>query len=112
MHARVRFQLSSRAAGNNARTDGGEKAFKTVTVPTGSTLIGAIARAGLPLASACGADGLCGRCGVAILAGESALEPETADELRIKSRNRIDPKLRLACRTLVTADLEITASYW
>ena len=81
-------------------------------VPTGSRLIDAIARAGLPLASACGADGLCGRCGVAVLVGGSALAPETEDELRIKSRNRIDPRLRLACRTLVAADLEISASYW
>ncbi|MFP8879446.1 MAG: 2Fe-2S iron-sulfur cluster-binding protein [Myxococcota bacterium] len=108
MDARVRFRLSGRAAGTSA----GEDVSKAVNVPTGSALIDAIARARLPLASACGADGLCGRCGVAILAGESALAPETEDELRIKSRNRIDPKLRLACRTIVAVDLEITASYW
>ncbi len=112
MHARVRFQLSVRAAGNSPQTDARQNAFKSVTVPTGGLLIDAIARAALPLASACGADGLCGRCGVTVLAGESALAPETQDELRIKSRNRIDRQLRLACRTRVTADLEITASYW
>jgi ferredoxin len=112
MHVQVRFQPSSRTTGNNARRDATHKAFQAVTVPTGIPLIEAIARAELPIASACGADGLCGRCGVRVLAGESTLAPETEKELRIKRRNRIDPKLRLACRTRVTADLEITASYW
>ena len=112
MQARIRFQLSGRATGNTAQTEISGDAFKAVTVPTGSLLIDAISRAELPIASACGADGLCGRCGIAVLAGEPALGAETEHELRIKRRNRVDPKLRLACRTVVTADLEITASYW
>jgi len=102
MDAQVRFQRG------RAGTSGG----RSVRVPTGSSLSEAIALAGLPLASACGRDGICGRCGVAVLVGASTLAAETEDDLRIKARNRIDPNLRLACRTRVTADLEVTASYW
>src|SRR5262245_3342211 len=68
--------------------------------------------AGLPMASACGADGLCARCGVRVLAGAGSLSAETEWEARQKRRNRIDPELRLACRTEATGDVEVTAGYW
>ncbi len=109
MDAQVHFQVSSPAG---CETDTSKNPSSATRVPIGSALSDAIAQAGLPLASACGSDGICGRCGVTILVGGSTLAAETDEEVRIKSRNRIDPKLRLACRTLVTADLEITASYW
>jgi adenylate cyclase len=83
-----------------------------VSAPAGTMLMDAVLRAGLPIASACGADGLCGRCGVRVLAGAESLIVEGADETRAKQRNRIDPELRLACRTVLSGDLEVTASYW
>jgi ferredoxin len=85
---------------------------RTLRVPRGTTLLDAARRAGLPMASACGADGLCARCGVQVLAGAGALTPETEMERRQKRRNRIDPELRLACRAAVAGDLEVTAGYW
>lgn len=84
----------------------------SVRVPSGTLLIDAVRGANLPIASACRGDGLCGRCGVAILAGHGAVEAETAEETRCKARNRIDPRLRLACQVRVRADLSITAPYW
>lgn len=78
----------------------------------GTTLLEAARRAGLPMASACGADGLCARCGVRVLAGGAALSSETEAERRQKRRNRIDPALRLACRAAATGDVELTAGYW
>ena len=78
----------------------------------GTTLLEAARRAGLPMASACGADGLCARCGVRVLAGGTSLSPETEAERRQKRRNRIDPALRLACRAAATGDVEVTAGYW
>ena len=85
---------------------------RRVRVPAGSVLIDAARRAGLPVASSCGAEGLCGRCGVEVLAGGAALAPESPQERRAKLRNRVDAPLRLACRTRVVADLEVTAPYW
>ena len=85
---------------------------RSVCVPSGTLLIDAVRSADLPIASACRGDGLCGRCGVAILAGQSEVSAETAEESSCKERNRIDPRLRLACRIRVCADLSVTAPYW
>jgi ferredoxin len=85
---------------------------RSVCVPTGTLLIDAVRSAELPIASACRADGLCGRCGVAVLDGATAIGAETPEESRCKERNRIDPRLRLACRIRVCADLSVTAPYW
>ena len=85
---------------------------RSVCVPSGTLLIDAVRGANLPIASACRGDGLCGRCGVAILAGHGDVAAETAEETRSKERNRIDPHLRLACRLRVCADLSVAAPYW
>lgn len=76
------------------------------------TLLDATLRAGLPIASACGSEGACARCGLEIVAGGESLEPESERERRIKTRNRIDERQRLACRVRPTADLTVRASYW
>jgi len=85
---------------------------RAVEVPEGSTLLDAVVAAGLPIARACGADGLCGRCGVGVLAGADAVDPESDAEVATKRRNRIDPAVRLACRAHLRGDVELTASYW
>ena len=83
-----------------------------VEVPAGSTLLDAAVAAELPIARGCGAQGLCARCAVRVLAGAEHLDPESAEEALHKQRNRIDPQLRLACCTRVRGDVSITASYW
>ena len=83
-----------------------------VRVAPGTSLLAAIRRAGLPAASACGGDGLCGRCGVVIEAGAAELPRESMAEADAKRRNRVAPHLRLACRVIPTGDLEISAPYW
>ena len=88
------------------------KQGRSVCVPAGTLLIDAVRSANLPIASACRSDGLCGRCGVAILAAAREIGAETPDETRTKQRNRIDPHLRLACRIRVCADLAVAAPYW
>ena len=72
----------------------------------------AVKRAGLPIAEACGADGLCGRCGVRVIGAADALSEETGTEKDAKLRNRIDPALRLACLVQVAGDIDVTADYW
>jgi len=88
-------------------------AGRQVEIEAGTTtLIEATIRAGLPIGSACGAEGACARCGLEIVAGGESLEPESERERRIKTRNRIDERQRLACRVRPTADLTVRASYW
>ena len=81
-------------------------------MPEGTTLLEAARQAGLPMASACGAEGVCGRCGVTVISGASAVSPETETEIDVKTRNRIESGQRLACRAVVDGPVEITASYW
>jgi ferredoxin len=85
---------------------------REIRVPAGTTLLEAARRAGLPVASACGADGVCGRCGLDILEGGEHLPSESELEARIKTANRIDEGLRLACRLQLACDLVVTAPYW
>jgi len=83
-----------------------------VELPAGATLLAAAQRARLPVARACGAAGLCARCGLRILRGAASLEPESAEEARAKRANRVDPELRLACRARVRGEVTATAPYW
>jgi ferredoxin len=84
----------------------------SLRVSPGTTLLEAARRAGLPVASACGADGVCGRCGVRVLAGAESLSPETEFEAIVKRAQRVDAELRLACRAEISGPVEVTASYW
>jgi len=89
-----------------------EPSGREVRVVRGTTLLEAARCAGLPIASACGAGGLCGRCGLEILEGAEALGAESDDEQRSKRRNRVDASQRLACRVILSADARVRASYW
>jgi ferredoxin len=84
---------------------------REIRVVRGTKLLDAARSAGLPIASGCGGDALCGRCGVTVLSGRE-LPPEDEREARAKCRNRAGAGLRLACRLVVPDDLEVTASYW
>jgi ferredoxin len=85
---------------------------RTIRVEPGTSVLEAARAAGLPIASACGAKSLCGRCGVVVVAGASNLPPEDERERNVKLRNRIDENQRLACRLAVAGDVEVTATYW
>ena len=76
------------------------------------TLLEATRAVELPIASACGENGACARCGLEIVEGLENLAIETERERMIKERNRIDPKLRLACRVRPQGDLTVRATYW
>jgi ferredoxin len=85
---------------------------RSARMPAGATVLEAARQVGLPMASACGADGVCARCGVRVLEGGESLPPETPKELDVKQRNRVDPALRLACRVALRSDLVVSAPYW
>jgi ferredoxin len=49
---------------------------------------------------------------VTLLAGACGLAPEDEREARAKRRNRVAAGQRLACRVMVSGDLEVTTTYW
>ena len=84
---------------------------RVVRIAPGTNLLDAARGAGLPIASACQGDGLCGRCGVRV-SSDGALPHEAEAETRAKRRNRVAPEFRLACQLTPTCDVEVTAAYW
>ncbi len=78
----------------------------------GTSVLEGARGAGLPMASACGARAVCGRCGVIVIAGSDSLPAEDEREREVKLRNRIDANQRLACRLTVAGNVEVRASYW
>jgi ferredoxin len=82
----------------------------TREVAKGTRLVDAVREAGLPIATACGDDLVCAKCGVRILEGRVARE--SAVERRAKARNRVPRELRLACALRVQGDLTLSADYW
>ncbi len=85
---------------------------RSLRVPRGTLLLDAVRSAGLPMASACGAQRLCGRCGLEILDAAAALPAEGDEERSAKLRNRVDPRSRLACCVRLEADIVVRAAYW
>lgn len=76
----------------------------------GDNLMRLLLAAGVPVGTACEGDGVCGRCGLEVLAGDAGAEG--AVERRSKERNRVDPTLRLSCCVTVSGDLVVRARYW
>lgn len=89
-----------------------EPSQRSICVPAGTTLLQAARAANLPVANACGSEGICGRCGFRILEGEKSVSAESPRERDIKARNRIDANLRLGCLIPVVPGLVVTAKYW
>jgi len=102
VNVEVRFQPSER----------GRKGGKQLSIPSGTLILDAARQAGMPVASACGANGLCGRCGVNLLDGAEWASAETPDEVKAKKANRIDPSQRLSCMATISGKAKITAPYW
>jgi len=94
------------------RRAGGARVALEARVADGVTLLDAARAARLPIASACSGAALCARCGLEILAGAEALDPELPDERVQKERNRIPAQQRLACRAGVHGPVTATAAYW
>jgi ferredoxin len=81
-----------------------------IEVPSGTSLFDAADAAGLPVGSSCGADGVCGKCGLRVVQG--TLPPPSDREIRVSEGNRVEGGLRLSCMIGVTCDLSVTADYW
>jgi 2Fe-2S ferredoxin len=100
-------------AGSMARVEFRRRAPSlSVEVGAGQSVLDAARRAGLPMASACGGEGVCKACRVEVLAGAEHLSPADARERRALERAGGAPDERLACRACVLGDVLVTTPYW
>jgi len=77
---------------------------KTLNIPVGVKLLGALDSEGIRLSSACGGKGICSQCKVRVTAGRSSVVPAELDLLNLRE---VRNGTRLACQLTVHDDLEI-----
>ena len=75
---------------------------KNITVAKDTSILSAAISAGVSINSACGGDGVCGKCKVMVKNGEVEAQPNSVLTLEEKRRH-----IYLACQTIIHSDLEV-----
>jgi ferredoxin, 2Fe-2S len=88
------------------------KGREPLEVDSGAVLMKSLLAAGLPVASSCQGDGVCGKCRIQILEGFENLSKPNAVETVLRDRLRVPKDQRISCQTRVMGDILIDTSYW
>lgn len=88
------------------------KTYPALEVEQGTVLMEALLKAGLPVASSCHGDGICGKCRVQIVAGAENLTKINEIETLVRDRLRVPAEFRISCQTRVVGDITIDTAYW
>ena len=78
----------------------------------GTTVLEAVAVAGLPLGQSCDGVAVCGFCRVRVVAGAEQLTPVQDEERRLLAAGDATPDERLACSARVQGAVTVTTTYW
>ena len=81
-------------------------------VPHETLLFDAACRAGLPVASSCSAEAVCGKCVMKVLNGQENLSPVSSHEKRLLVRDKRQESERISCMTRVVGNCTVTTGYW
>ncbi len=85
---------------------------KCFEVNSGALLFDAALRAGLPVASSCSADFVCGKCNMQVLSGVENLSPQRVRERELLARDKKSESDRISCVTRVYGDCSVKTTYW
>lgn len=85
---------------------------KKVDVSSGISLFDAAGKAGLPVASSCSAENICGKCNMRIILGAGNLSPRSELEVGLLRREKNPLTDRISCLTQVLGDCTVTTRYW
>ena len=88
------------------------KKIPAITVVEGANLMDTLLNAGLPVASSCHGDGICGKCRVRVVKGAENLSKKEGLEVILHDRLKIPVGFRISCQTQVFGDIEIDTTYW
>ena len=83
-----------------------------IDVQSGETLMQALLRAGLPVASSCNGDGICGKCKVQVTGGAENLSQINEREQLLRQRLPLPKDVRLSCQTFISDDVTLDTPYW
>ena len=81
-------------------------------VAMGAELMQSLLAAGLPVASSCAGDGVCGKCRVQVVSGIENLSPAGDLEKGLAQKYQLGSDERIACQTRVNGDVTVTTTYW
>lgn len=83
-----------------------------IDLPEGVVLMEALLAHGVPVASSCKGDGICGKCRMRIVTGAELLPAKSAAEIAVLEKNLADVSERLSCQIQVFEDLKVDTGYW
>ena len=88
------------------------KSRPPLEVRTGANLMRALLAAGVPVASSCDGDGVCGKCRLRVVEGGGHLTKPTPREADLAVRDGLGVDERISCQTRVRGDVTVDAGYW
>lgn len=88
------------------------KNFPELQVADGAVLMDVLLAAGLPVASSCHGDGICGKCRIRILEGAENLSKIEELERMLRDRLKVPSEYRISCQTKIHGDILIDTTYW
>lgn len=83
-----------------------------IDIPEGIMLMEALLAHGVPVASSCKGDGICGKCRMRIVEGADNLPAKSAAESSVLEKNLAGHDERLSCQVQVFGDLKVDTGYW
>jgi 2Fe-2S ferredoxin len=85
---------------------------KEIFASTGANLMQTLLGAGVPVASSCKGEGVCGKCRLSVkpLSGDSHSFGPDSDFLREKFQ--LNGNFQISCKLNIVFDLEVRATYW
>lgn len=90
-----------------------QSSFGEAVVESGSTLMDALLKIGLPVASSCRGDGVCTKCRLRVRELEPGAASSPTDfERGLLDRIAADNDERISCQTEVLGPIEVDADYW
>ena len=88
------------------------KNYQSIEVPEGANLMESLLQAGIPVASSCYGDAVCGKCRLEIIKGAENLSKPFGIELILRDRLRLEKGVRISCQVKVLGDVTVDAAYW
>ena len=85
---------------------------KTIQIEKGKLLFDAAIEIGLPVASSCRADFVCGKCNMQVVCGAENLSAQEPHELKLLRRDKKPESDRISCMTRIYGDCTVKTTYW
>lgn len=83
---------------------------KIIETEKGANLFKTLKDAGVPIASSCKGDGVCGKCVIRLEKG--SLPEANTLELNLHKKYSLEPDQRISCQTYMIEDIRISTTYW